>query len=826
MQVQLPTEANHERKPARDSSRLLQALRFSPAKIGRLAFAALGSSMRWGLTTRIVLIFVLLAAASLASVSILSYRSASEGMKSTVMSTMLAVALEKEAALNSWLGEQVADLDGFSTEADIVQETANLLAVTPSSREWQAAHANLVQELQSHVNRPFSGYLELSVINPLTGRVLASSNSLTEGRSKSGQLYFENGKRGLYLQPPLYSAELQAPARFAGTPILGPDGELLGVLAAWLDFVPMDTVTKRQTGLYSSEDAYLVNSAKFLITQPRFISQPAILHRLINTEPVSHCVAGKSGALLAEDYRSVPVISVYQWIPTYQLCLILEIDQAEALAPALALKRKVLWISALALLITATLALLLARTITRPLRQLDDSVRKFGEDNGDLMLPRSRGDEVEQLSRAFREMEVSVVQRTKELATSVSLLNATLESTADGILTVQLSGELTSFNNQFVGMWKIPSDMLERRNHHEFLKFFASQAQNPEEFLQRISILLANPETEHFDLLDLTDGRTIERYVKPQRVAGQTVGLVVNCRDITERKRVGAEIEGIHKQLVDASRQAGKAEIATNVLHNVGNVLNSVNVSATLVIESITKSRISGLVKAVALLQEHANDLGDYLTLDPRGKLLPAYLGQISKHLLTDQETSLKELTFLGQNIEHIKEIVAMQQTYAGASDTVGDVSLPELMEEALRVNTTSSPHDKLVVIREIKDVPHVQSDKHKILQILVNLMSNAIQSCDASNRADRKMTLRVDSSYGRVSAVVADNGVGIPAENLTKIFSHGFTTKPNGHGFGLHSAALTAKQLGGSLRAQSGGVNKGATFTLELPLEPAETFA
>jgi PAS domain S-box-containing protein len=779
--------------------------------------------LKLGLTMRIVLFFVLLAAALLATVGVLSYRSASEGLKATVMSTMLAVTLEKEASLSGWLGQQVDDLGSLAAETDIEQETMEVISTAPATSEARAAHAALVQELQSHTNRVLSGYMELFIIDPKSGRVLASSNSTTEGRLKSGQLYFENGKTELYLQSPFYSAELQAPARFAGAPILGPDGELVAVLAARFDFRAMKTITDRRTGLYRTEDTYLVNAAKFLITQPRFISTPAVLHRLIDTAPVRDCVTGNSGALLTTDYRAVPVISVYRWIDKYQLCLLVEIDQAEALAPALALRRTVLWISLLALLITAALAMLLARTITRPLRRLHESVKRFAEKTSEELLPKSGGNELVLLFHAFSEMEIRVEHRTQDLASSVSLLNATLESTADGILTVRLSGEVTSHNSQYVAMWRIPSDMLERRNHHEILAYVASQARDPEEFLQRVEETFADPEEEAVDLLDLKDGRTIERYVKPQRIGGKTVGLVVNYRDITERKRVAAEIENIHKQLVEASRQAGKAEIATNVLHNVGNVLNSVNVSATLVMESITQSRVSGLAKATALMQEHTHDLGTYLTLDPRGKLLPAYLIQISEHLLADQKMSLKELKFLGQNIEHIKEIVAMQQTYAGASDAIENVNFRDLMDEALRVNMPSLPHDELHIVQEVDDIPMVRLDKHKILQILVNLMNNAKQACEASDRTHKQMTLRAGTNNGRVIIMVADNGVGIPSENLTKIFNHGFTTKENGHGFGLHSAALTAHQLGGSLHVQSDGIDQGATFTLDLPLEPQE---
>jgi PAS domain S-box-containing protein len=424
------------------------------------------------------------------------------------------------------------------------------------------------------------------------------------------------------------------------------------------------------------------------------------------------------------------------------------------------------------------------------------------------------------------EMEVRVEKRTKELAGSLSLLNATLDSTADGILAVELSGEVISLNSQFAAMWAISPQIHEHRDRNAMLASMASQVCNPDEFFRRIEIAVASPDDEAFDVLHLKDGRVIERYVKPQRIDGRTVGLVFNFRDITERKRAQAEIERIHMQLVAASRQAGQAEIATNVLHNVGNVLNSVNVSASLVTDSIAKSRISGLAKAVALLQEHERELGDYLSNDPRGKLLPAYLAELSGNLQIEREASLKELKLLGQNIDHIKEIVTMQQNYARNANAEEVVNVRDVVEEALRVNADSLLRYKVDVVCEIDDIPAIRLDKHRVLQILVNLMSNARHACNDSKRTDKRIRLRVRSLNDRISMAVSDNGVGIAAENMTKIFNHGFTTRRDGHGFGLHGAALTAKQMGGSLRAQSGGVGQGATFTLELPIKPSESLS
>lgn len=279
------------------------------------------------------------------------------------------------------------------------------------------------------------------------------------------------------------------------------------------------------------------------------------------------------------------------------------------------------------------------------------------------------------------------------------------------------------------------------------------------------------------------------------------------------------QLEQAHTMLVESSRKAGMAEVATGVLHNVGNVLNSVNVSATLVADKIGKSKLTGLAKAVALLQEHEFNLGDYLSNDPRGKLLPAYLLQLFEHLQAEQVASVNELNLLRQNIDHIKRIVTMQQNFATASGIEESVDLEELLEDSLRINMSAFTRHTIEVIRVIDQVPPVILDKHKALQILVNLVSNAIHACNDSEHTDKCLTVRLRKEDACIKLSVTDNGVGIAAENISRIFNHGFTTRKDGHGFGLHSGALTAKELGGSLRVQSDGIGLGATFTLELPL-------
>jgi C4-dicarboxylate-specific signal transduction histidine kinase len=170
----------------------------------------------------------------------------------------------------------------------------------------------------------------------------------------------------------------------------------------------------------------------------------------------------------------------------------------------------------------------------------------------------------------------------------------------------------------------------------------------------------------------------------------------------------------------------------------------------------------------------------------------------------------------LAASVEHIKNVVAMQQSYAGASGVLEEAHITELVEDALRIQEDTLGRHGVRVERDYQDVRAVALDKTRVMQILVNLIENARQAMQAGT-ADRTLHIAVRQQSAHVEVAVRDSGCGIAPENLTRIFAHGFTTKPGGHGFGLHSCALAAKEMGGSLSVHSDGPGTGATFTLRV---------
>ena len=253
--------------------------------------------------------------------------------------------------------------------------------------------------------------------------------------------------------------------------------------------------------------------------------------------------------------------------------------------------------------------------------------------------------------------------------------------------------------------------------------------------------------------------------------------------DITEQKTAGEELERLNNRLLESSRLAGMAEVATGVLHNVGNVLNSVSVSATLVGERLKQSKLANLRRAAAMLHEHRRHFAEYLTSDPKGMLLPDYLVTATNHLVAEQAELIAELNSVGKNIEHIKEIVAMQQNFAKVSGAYENLPTGELTEDALRINAAAFERHRIKVVREFDEAtPLVFVDRHKALQILINLISNAKYAMEAQPANEKRLTIRVGpAAPSRVRISVCDSGVGIAPENLLKIFNHGFTWLPIG---------------------------------------------
>ncbi|MEO5959656.1 MAG: two-component regulator propeller domain-containing protein [Opitutaceae bacterium] len=432
------------------------------------------------------------------------------------------------------------------------------------------------------------------------------------------------------------------------------------------------------------------------------------------------------------------------------------------------------------------------------------------------------------LARTNSELDQRVRERTQDLQQRELLYRLIFEHAPVGISWKRTDlGSDYHFNSTYRRILDLPSETLPDNS-------LLAQLVHPDDAPRHAQMeeLLRSGKADSFTLEQrfvrkdgqLVWGLLAAAVVRDQQ--GQIIQVIDLLEDITARKQAEQELAATYKRLVDASRLAGMAEVATGVLHNVGNVLNSVNVSATLLADGLRQSRLGSLLKLTGMLHEHAGDLGTFLTENPKGQRVLPYLDTLADHLGAEQQRYVTEVESLRANIEHIKEIVSRQQSYARLGGLMEKLSPAELVDDALHMNSVSIARHSVKVVREFMLVPPVIAERHKVLQILLNVVQNATQAVKATGRSDGLIRVRLEAREKTVCFSIADNGVGIPPENLTRIFEHGFTTRADGHGFGLHSSANAAKEMHGSLTVRSDGVGRGAVFLLELPIAPENPVA
>jgi NO-binding membrane sensor protein with MHYT domain len=276
--------------------------------------------------------------------------------------------------------------------------------------------------------------------------------------------------------------------------------------------------------------------------------------------------------------------------------------------------------------------------------------------------------------------------------------------------------------------------------------------------------------------------------------------------------------ESLNQKLITQAHASGKAEVAANVLHNVGNVLNSLNVSSILIKEKVSKLPVETIQSIAELLQKNKANIGEYLTEDINGKNLIPFLTKLHLVIQKEQLQLSLEIDKLVNNIGHIKEIIATQQSLSSTKGLQQRLNIEDLIEESLIITKDDIDIKKIKIEKSYALILPIVINKSKFLQIIVNLIQNARDALIAFDATSKEIQISTAIIQNKVEIKVTDNGVGLTAENLKKVFKHGFTTKTTGHGYGLHSCMLNAHELGGTLKVESKGEGQGATFILELP--------
>jgi PAS domain S-box-containing protein len=768
--------------------------------------------MRLNLTPRITVVFVVYAAALLAGVGLLSYNTGRAALQASATSELLSAAIDKEIALNGWVDERLADLEATAASPKLRGEVARLTGA-PNSPTRRNAKGQVVAELRPSIGPK---YLELFVLHPATGEVLVSTSAQQEGKSKKNDPYFVNGQSGSYVKNPYQSSTLHAPAMTISTPLRLARGQLLGVLVARLDLNALNAIVQQRTGLRRSDDAYLVNPASQFATQPRFISEPAVLKQTVRTEAVRRCLAGNSGVLVAPDYRDIDAILVYRWLPARRLGLIVKMDQAEALAPAYAFGRAIVLISALALLLASALAFALARSVTRPVRVLQSGVARFGRGDLDARLPETSGDEMGLLAREFNSMARAISEKEALLRASAAQLEQRVRERTAQLEAASREVEQAARANR--NMMEYSQDII--CSIDEAGRFMdVSPAcrkiwgYSPDELRGRLYIELVHPEDVALTneaarrIVSGQAARNFENRYRRQdgsdvhmlwsaRWSDAEKSMFCVARDITERKRGEQELRAAKVAAEEAS--LAKSQFLANMSHEIRTPMNGV--------------------------------------LGPIGLLLDSKLNGQQRELTEIARSSAEALLGI------INDILDLSKIEVGKLD-IDPIPFNLLLaveETASMMASKAEEKGVDLIVRYPPEVPrHVIGDPGRIRQVLANLISNAIkftpqghilinieaeapkvQEAHGASQAhgEDDITLRIS---------VEDTGIGIAPDKIEHVFGRfnqadtSTTRRYGGTGLGLSISRQLVELMGGHIGATSTlGAGSTFSFTLRLPLQ------
>lgn len=763
---------------------------------------------RLGLAARIILAFVVFAAALLSTVGWLSYSSGSSILRASAISELLSSALMKESQINDWIAEQVADIETIGASPALLQAVNAFKAAPPQSETAQLAHSRIIGELTPRITATPNSLLLIALIDPANGRILAATNPAVEGRFITQEAYLLNGKNQTHVQNPYRSELLKATAMAIATPLRSPDQQVEGILAAWLNLAELNAIVLQRSGLHYSDDAFLVNPAGQYITPPRLIPGATVLHDKPADEAVRRCLQGNSGVFLGPDSSGTAAIVVYRWLPKLKLGLISEIHLSEALEPAHELGNTILLISLLLLLLASLIALGLVSTIIKPVRLLQAGVARFAQGDLGTRLPLTTNDVLGELAREFNnmaaviaekearlrqnalELEQRVAARTLELQTSEERWKFALEGAGDGVWDVDVGAgkiylslrckEMLGFAEDEIG-----TSLAEwtSRVHPQDIDAMLEQRQ---------SLITATTKTfANERRLQCKDGSwkwvLARGMVAATDAAGKALRAIGTYTDITDRKRTAEELQQAKEQAELANR--AKSAFLATMSHEIRTPMNGV----------------LGMTEVLQHSQLSENQIDMVSTI---------------------RQSALNLLNLIDDILDFSKietGHLALEQTPVSVTDVVEGVC-----NSLSTVATNNEVSLSLFISPQMPEC--LIADEGRLRQLCYNLIGNAIKF--SGNQAERhgKVSIRVElleTATAQMRIRIADNGIGIEPKMLDKLFSPfiqaevSITRRYGGTGLGLAICKRLVDMMQGQITVESKpGI--GSTFTVTLPINPA----
>jgi PAS domain S-box-containing protein len=742
------------------------------------------------LTPKLALIFISFAILLVLGVGMLAYNSGRAALEAATFAELESTSVEKSAAIDNWVAEHKSDITALSHSPALLEALETFLGSSPTTN---SEREQLVRELSVRTG-PDQPYLTLLILSPETGEILIATDPSEEGKFKEDRPYFIEGKSAPFVSTVYYSLVLQRPAITASAPLRREDGKLLGVLAGRLNLEELNTIIQRRSGLRQTDDAFLVNTSNLFVTQPYLLPDPAVLQRGIHTEAVRQCLATRSrGTLSTLDYRNVPAIITYRWLPAHEMCLIVKMNRAEALAPVHDFGRAILWIALATLIVASGLAFVLARSMIRPILAMQTTAQGYGRGELDVRLPDTRRDELGVLAHEVNQMAAALAQKEMELRSHAQTLEQKVQERTRELQEAhaQLSnaeqvGQIGSW------VWYVPENrVVSSEGLHRLLGLTAQELGNsfetyfalihPDDIEQMQQIvqnaLQKNGPFEMETRAVLKDGQVRTLYSRGETLLDEEghplrqTGVVV---DITERKRAEAELEHTLEELKHSNAEL--EQFAYVASHD---------------------------------LQEPLRMVSSYMQLLKR-----RYQGKLDKDadefiaFAVDGATRMQNL---------INDLLAFSRV-GTRGRPMGLSSCEKVLAEALINLQVAVEESKAIITHD--PLPTVFCDQPQLVQVFQNLLVNSIKFRGQQTPQIHISAKQEDSEW---LFSVCDNGIGLDSkfgERIFEIFQrlHSRTAYP-GTGIGLAICKRIVQRHGGRIWVES-QPGQGATFYFTIPIK------
>jgi len=735
---------------------------------------------RDSLVARLVGSFLTVSILTVVFVAVVSFFEARRALRSAVADRLSAVAVAKEDEINRWV-ETERDLIVFIAEsAELTKDLKRM-----STPESAAARERIETVLRSAIG-PHGRLEELYLMSPEGGEVVASTHALRLGVYHVSDLFYTRGKRETFIQNVYTSPLTGRPAMTIASPVTDDTGETIAVLAGDLDLAYADRLMEDRTGLSATGAAYLVSTFNDFVSSERFGREQ--FGRGVFSEAINEALSGASGVGVYTNYAGTPVIGAYRWNPARDLALIVELDQAEAFAPARRLVLTILGIGLVSALMLAGGVVVLARQIARPILSLTRAATAVADGDFTTTAPVMTSDEVGVLARAFNEMTARLRQLYADLRDNVDtvgktvvaleksqqLLQSIIDNSTTLIAVTDPDGRFLLLNKSFERLAGVSQERATGRSPRDLLPPKAA-----EQYLDAVETAWLERRVVERELSFQLDHeeRSFILVAFPLGASDEDVyGVGVVATDLTDIKRAQHEHEHLEAQVQHAQKLESLGLMAGGIAHDFNNILTSLLGNTELALTHLEPdSRPAVYLGRVVTATKQAANLTNQML---------AYAGKASFHQeILDLNTLVYELTQLVE------------------------ASIPK----------------KITFETELAVKPVMIKANHaQLTQLVINLVANAAEAIGENDGQVTVRTRRVEGEPATVQLAVSDTGRGMDRTTRERIFDPFFSTKGAGRGLGLAAVRGIVKSAAGELLVNT-TPGQGSTFEVNFPAALAE---